>query len=103
MRRVCSSLMLVGLAFAVTPSDALAQSGAGRGALIGGTSGAVIGGIAGRGRGALIGGAIGAGTGAIIGDQMQRSRRSNFYWYNNRCWQRSRSNEFFPVASRYCR
>ena len=51
---------------------------------------------------ALIGTAIGAGTGALIGNDMQRRRR-DFYWYNNRCWQRSSRGEFFPVANRYCR
>lgn len=102
MRWICLSLVSAGLLFSAMASDARAQSGAARGAVIGGTSGAIIGGVARGGRGALVGGAIGAGTGAIIGDQMQR-RRNNFYWSNNRCWQRSRNNEFFPVANRNCR
>ena len=100
MRRVGICLMLTAFGIAIPLSEVSAQSAA-RGALGGGAAGAIIGGIAGGGRGALIGGAIGAGTGAIIGD-MQR-RRGNFYWHNNRCWQRTRANEFFPVSNRYCR
>lgn len=96
------SLLAFALLLLLPVSDASAQ-GARRGALTGGATGAIIGGIAGGGRGALIGTAIGAGTGAIVGDQMQRSRRRNFYWSNGRCWQRSARNEFFPVATRYCR
>jgi uncharacterized protein YcfJ len=101
MRRAGYSCLLFAIAMMLPVSEGSAQ-GAAQGALFGGATGAIIGGIAGGGRGALIGSAIGLGTGAIVGDQMQRRRR-NFYWHNNRCWQRSSRNEFFPVANRYCR
>ena len=102
MRRAGFSMLLLSVAIVFPLTEASAQ-GARRGALTGGATGAIIGGIAGGGRGALIGTAIGAGTGAIVGNEMQRSRRRNFSWYNGRCWQRSPRNEFFPVNSRYCR
>ncbi len=58
-----SALSLAGCA-AQTPE----QYNAGRGALIGGTTGALIGGLAtGRPGGALAGAAIGAGSGALLG------------------------------------
>lgn len=102
MRYLVHALLGFGCLIQIFTTPAVAQSGAARGALVGGASGAIIGGAVGRGRGAAIGAGIGAVTGAIAGDQMQR-RRANFYWHNNRCWQRTRNNEFFPVSSRYCR
>ena len=57
-------LSAVSLAGCSTPED----YNAGRGAVIGGTTGALIGGLAtGRPAGALAGAAIGAGSGAILG------------------------------------
>lgn len=101
MRRTGLVMLLLSAAMLTSLTEADART-ARRGALTGAATGAVVGGIAGGGRGALIGTAIGAGTGALIGNDMQR-RRNNFYWYNNRCWQRSSRGEFFPVANRYCR
>jgi uncharacterized protein YcfJ len=101
MRRAGWLLLLASFAILLPLTEADART-ARRGALTGAATGAIVGGIAGGGRGALIGTAIGAGTGALIGNDMQRRRR-NFYWYNNRCWQRSSRGEFFPVANRYCR
>jgi osmotically inducible lipoprotein OsmB len=58
-----SALSLAGCA-AQTPEE----YNAGRGAIIGGTTGALIGGLAtGRPLGALAGAAIGAGSGAVVG------------------------------------
>lgn len=102
MRYLACTLLTFALLIEVFTTPSFAQSGAARGALVGGASGAIIGGAVGRGRGAAVGAGVGAITGAIVGDQMQR-RRANFYWHNNRCWQRSRNNEFFPVSNRYCR
>ena len=60
--------MLSGLALAGCAAETPEQYNAGRGALIGGTTGALIGGLAtGRPAGALAGAAIGAGSGAILG------------------------------------
>ena len=101
MRRTGLVMLLLSAVTLIAMTQADART-ARRGALTGGATGAIVGGIAGGGRGALIGTAIGAGTGALIGNDMQR-RRNNFYWYNNRCWQRSSRGEFFPVNNRYCR
>jgi len=104
MRRYTLAVILSGLIGTLAFAEAHAQqsSGTGRGAAMGGLTGAVIGGVAGGGRGAVIGGAVGVGAGALIGGQMER-RRGNYYWYNGRCWIRTRNNEFHPVANQNCR
>jgi len=66
---------------------AKAQEGLIGGAIFGGAAGAIIGGAAGGCGGAAAGAIIGAATGAAPGAQMER-RRTGFYWYKGRCWQR---------------
>lgn len=102
MRRLMFVWMLLGLTLTAPAFEAKAQSGAGRGAVVGGLTGAAIGGLAGGGRGAAIGTLAGLGVGAVMGQQMDR-RRGNHYWINGRCWVRFRNGEFHPVSNRYCR
>ncbi|MGY0574911.1 YMGG-like glycine zipper-containing protein [Bradyrhizobium sp. RDM12] len=85
-----SVLLILGLAMSGT--DAMAQSSAGRGAV----GGAIVGGAVGGRRGA----AIGAATGAVVG--AHRARRGHYYWRHSRCWVRT-GGRSHPVASRYCR
>ncbi|RTL50193.1 MAG: glycine zipper 2TM domain-containing protein [Bradyrhizobiaceae bacterium] len=100
MRWVAILIVLLGLAAVMPLTDAMAQSSAGRGAVIGGASGAIIGGAIGGGRGAAIGAAVGAGTGAVAGNQ--RSVRY-YYWRHNRCWARLRNGQSRHASNHHCR
>lgn len=102
MKRIVIVSLAIGFSMLIPVTEAVAQSRAGRGAVLGGLTGAAIGGATRGGRGAAVGTAIGVGAGALIGGQMER-RRGNYYWYNGRCWIRFRNGEFHPVAHRYCR
>ena len=67
-KAVAAAAMMMGLALAGCAAQTPEEYNAGRGALIGGTTGALIGGLAtGRPVGALAGAAIGAGSGAVLG------------------------------------
>jgi uncharacterized protein YcfJ len=101
MVRAMAGAACLALAFAMPVQEAAAQENIIGGALFGGAAGAIIGGAVGGRGGAAAGAIIGAGTGAALGAQMER-RRTGFYWYNGRCWQRDPGGNYHLVSRRYC-
>jgi uncharacterized protein YcfJ len=101
MVRILAGTACLAAALAMPVQDAAAQENILGGALFGGAAGAIVGGAVGGRGGAAAGAIIGAGTGAVIGAQMER-RRTGFYWYNGRCWQRDPGGNYHLVSRRYC-
>jgi uncharacterized protein YcfJ len=101
MVRILAGTACLAAALAMPAQDAAAQENILGGALFGGAAGAIVGGAVGGRGGAAAGAIIGAGTGAVIGAQMER-RRTGFYWYNGRCWQRDPGGNYHLVSRRYC-
>ncbi len=85
--RIVTGAICLALALAMPVQKNQGAGRADRRAIFGGAAGAIIGGAAGGCGGAAAGAIIGAATGAAPGAQMER-RRTGFYWYKGRCWQR---------------